>query len=484
MNRRAVQQAAAWYFSASQLSNAEDCIRIWAWEKICGLVEPSGPAAALGTETHFVLEGWLGKGTPPNPHTRVGQIAIPGLRHLPYPGPELEIEREFHVRIGDFHYRGKVDVGFVDATGMPWVIDHKTTGDFCWKLTPEDLLNNIQGLMYAKQALDRYGVDEVHLRWVYYHSRKPFKSEPTDLRVTRAQVDQRWPVIDDLARKIDKVRLTVVDPLTLPPNTKSCSKYGGCPHIKRCNLTAQQSMSSIMTQQSIRERMQSRVQQREQGTTPAAVPAVAPPANQPPPVPVAQPAPVAALPVAVQPAPVAAAPPVAVQPAPVAAAPPVAVQQVPVAVQPAPVAAAPPVAVQPAPVAAVPPVAVQPVQAAAVPPVAVAAPVAQFPPVQQQLPVAPQQVVPMNPPEQPPMEVQLSSTVTEEQVAPGARANEDEATAATPKTKKPRAKKPTGFIVEDRRTALLLSYIASVASGGPTELTAAHQFIATWYPET
>lgn len=433
MNKSALHRAAVWYFSASQLKNADSCLRLWAWEQICGIREPSAAAAALGTDVHTVLERWLLNGVPPNPFERVGEIANAGLHLLPIPGPELEIEREFKIKIGNHHYRGKVDVGFVDQAGVPWVIDHKTTSDFGWMLTPDLLIDDVQALLYAKDALDRYGVDQVHLRWVYYLTRKPHAAKVSEIRITRTEVDERWPVIDELVTQLNQIHRTVTDPLTLTPNAKSCAKYGGCPHIQRCNLTPEERITSIMTQVDLRARIQGRVASRSPNQTPAAVATTEVPANR------AHQEQVTLNPQmsATQ----------TVQTAPTS--PPVQTQMVP-SVQ----AAYPPVHMVPAPEPQA------PIPANYVP--------------------QPQQI---NPPEQPTRAVQLSNVVEYDAAGPRTRANEQEASASAKEIKTRVKKTDTGFVIKDRRTALVLVHAAAASSGDPALVNTALQAVLAMYQE-
>jgi len=269
MDTPAAHLAAPWYFSATQLKRADLCIRAWAWEKICGFIEPPGAAAKFGQDVHSVLEGWLSQGRALNQYRPTGKVAFEGLKWLPPPGPELEVEREFKIRIGKFHYRGFVDLGFMNGDGVPWVIDHKTTRDFMWALSVEALQNDIQALIYAKEAVDRYDTDRVHLRWVYYRTTEPFTSRITETTMTRQDIDCRWPIIDELAAETDKVRLTVLNPLELPPNANACAAFGGCPHQHRCNLSPREKRKSIMAQQdkkALLQRMQERKQNRDAAT--------------------------------------------------------------------------------------------------------------------------------------------------------------------------------------------------------------------------
>jgi len=407
---RQVASSAPWFYSASQLRTADLCLRKWAWEQIEGIREPPGAAARFGQNVHSVLERWLKNGQALDQFSKEGQVAFEGIPWLPPPGPELEVERKFHIQVGDFFYRGFVDLGFLNSDGVPWVVDHKTTRDFMWQLSIDDLMNDIQGLLYAKEALDRYQVDVVHLRWVYYLTTKPYRSRVTECHMTRDDIDRRWGVIDDLARETDKVRLTVVNPLDLPPNAKACAAYGGCPHQQRCNLTPREIRKSIMAQnekKTLLERMKNRAQTRG-ASTPAAKPT--PSAKQT-----------------------------------------NAKRNMSVVPDPAPTAASTQTKKSKEQSDYEKFLAWQRSQEGG-----------------EEVPEETAAEPKVNPPEQPEREVQLSSELNEErQGRTTTRASEGEATATAPKTttRKPRTTKPKGFVIDDQRTANLLLICAAVMSG-------------------
>ena len=102
-------------------------------------------------------------GLPPDPDTQTGRIFIPGIPLLPAPSPDLKLEHKF--KNNDF--RGFIDV-FAPGANPPLVIDHKTTKNFRWALTPENIHEDFQAIIYANQAMRETGADTVALRWVYY----------------------------------------------------------------------------------------------------------------------------------------------------------------------------------------------------------------------------------------------------------------------------------------------------------------------------
>lgn len=264
-----IHRVTPYLYSASQLNTYDLCPRKWGWEYVAGFRPPPGPAAELGIRVHKILERWLSKGIPPDKRTVEGRIALPGLEFLPLPGPSLSVEDKFVIQVGDFHYRGFKDLEFIEEETGLWIVDHKTTGDFIWQKTEDDLLHDVQAMLYAKEALDRVGVDEAMLMWLYYRTRNTPKARPTYLQVNRDQVESGFEIIHDLTAELDRVRLQVVDARELPINPNACAAFGGCPHQHRCNLSPRDKRKAIMAQaekkESIKERMQARFNKKAKG---------------------------------------------------------------------------------------------------------------------------------------------------------------------------------------------------------------------------
>lgn len=261
LKEQAANSAKYYYYSASQLDKFALCNRKWAWEYLAGHREPAGPAAELGTRVHKVLEKWLSKATPINLRTTEGKIAAPGLDELPLPSPRLEVEDSFQIRIGKFHYRGQIDLSYRSKQG-PWVVDHKTTGDFIWQKTEKVLRTDIQAILYAKVALDKYPDAEfVYLKWVYYRTRKP-AVRVTKLKLSRDYVEKEFEKIEALTREADRYRLNVVNPMDVPFNPKACGAFGGCPHVKRCGLKPIERMKARMAQEAKKQTLAEKMKDR------------------------------------------------------------------------------------------------------------------------------------------------------------------------------------------------------------------------------
>ena len=271
--------------SASQAETYALCARKWGWRYLDGIRSPPGPAQALGDRVHKVLEAWLRDGTAPDPLTKEGAIATAGLHLLPAPRT-VRVEGEFGLEMGATRWIGYKD--FQSLTGTrPLVGDHKTTGDFRWMKTPEELRTNYQAALYAADAMHRTGADACDLTWVYYRTRGAPAAKRVHLRVTRSDVAPTLERLVTLASEMSALEAGGCKAMDLPPNASACGAFGGCEHVDRCNLSPGERMQSHMSQAERLAGLLSRVQGAKGINPPAPAPEPAAPAPSPEPAPAA-----------------------------------------------------------------------------------------------------------------------------------------------------------------------------------------------------
>lgn len=275
------QNPNTWVFSASQLKTWQACQRKWAWSAIHKIRE-ANKYAQRGTECHARIEAWLKEGVAPG-EDHYGKVVRAGLKHLP-PPRTARIEREFTlVSDGGISYRGFIDVDYFDPKlSRPVIFDHKTTTDFKWALSVDDLKDDIQGLIYANEALRFHGADLVDLRWVYYRDTpKSPAAKVVSATVDKAEAKRKLNLIDQTAFEIKAIGLRASHALELTANPLACSQYGGCPHRDRCGLTDEERLGAIMEQSSIREKLlrntngQTKAHEADKVQTPASAPSEA-----------------------------------------------------------------------------------------------------------------------------------------------------------------------------------------------------------------
>jgi hypothetical protein len=303
--------------SVSQCETYSHCARKWGWAYLEGF-KGSNAFAQFGTEVHKQLENWLTTGAY-NPHTEAGKVAESGFHHWPAPRtPGVKVEVSLghdpntplmkdaqwvrHTTVdGEEWAYGYVGFQDVDAPtpampgddktvreedgphGVKWgdlfgrppgsvmVGDHKTTTDFRWAKTQDDLLNDLQASVYALAAMDRHNVDVVLLQWVYYRTRGAKKSHVVRAVMPRALAE------DVVRRKGDAVALQILQhrltpgtrALDLVPNPSACEDYGGCVHRERCNLSSNDALKGKFAHMNLKEKMLARLRAKEGGTDPS-----------------------------------------------------------------------------------------------------------------------------------------------------------------------------------------------------------------------
>lgn len=274
--------------SASQVSTFELCPRKWAFLKIEKLEDPPSRFAKFGTKTHAHLEDWfLHRRLPPQ--TKEGRAARAILRHLPPPQtPGIDVEHEIGIVVGGVRFKGFIDVRILNRDPRPLVSDHKTTGDLKWAKSPDDLPNDVQATLYALDTMNAAGCDAVDLQWTYA-TRDRARSLPVLRTVTRAEIEPRIAKTAQAAGAMKQLFETQTPALSIEPNAAGCEAFGGCPFRNRCNLSPQERMRSIMSQEEHSNFLNRLREQKSNGAS--APPAVNPPEAEAAPTPEPEPEP-------------------------------------------------------------------------------------------------------------------------------------------------------------------------------------------------
>lgn len=234
--------------SATQIGNYQSCKRLWWFQYVLGLKTKQKATAALGEMVHSFLERYLTDGTLPDPAHPAGQVANLGLHLLPKPRTvAVELNMKEHPAndlrfAGDIAVSGKVDV-VIPTVPVPEVADHKTSGNLAYAKTAQDLLTDPQIIIYCAFVLklmefvgfprsDVTGIKGTH---IVYPTKGRFTTAiktSTDV-MSRDHVLGEWESIDVTVREMKKTAL-LTKPGDVEPTLKSCSKYGGCDFLKKC----------------------------------------------------------------------------------------------------------------------------------------------------------------------------------------------------------------------------------------------------------
>jgi len=310
-------------FSATQVDTFRLCKRKWAWRYLDGIESEPHPSAQLGTEVHAQLEGWLREGKMLDMSTRAGLIAMSSLHLLPSP-KSCDVERPFLIELFGFRFRGFKDFERgpeIHRSNGTWISgfvgDHKTSTDpNKWGKTAEDLRNDTQAILYAAEHLHRFEAPSVELHWNYLRTSGSPKATPV-LDGTWERDDEgnavwtsngRRPVITrgecepvlertynaakemaaicaqasakDAEGALHEVQVLPPHALSLEPNAAACQAFGGCPHIERCNLSANDKIRSLFKmndKEALLAKMANNPQLPPAGPPAATAPAINPP---------------------------------------------------------------------------------------------------------------------------------------------------------------------------------------------------------------
>ena len=243
--------------SASQITTFRDCKRLWFYQSIMGLPTPQRASAALGEAVHTQLEKYLDDGTQPDA-SQAGRIAKAGLHLNPKPGtvwtevsmsgknrdrkdvPEDEVPVPGgmpRLIIAGTPINGYIDVLDVSAN-KPVVLDHKSTSSLDWAKTKQELVEDVQMVIYGSYALDvcaSMGVDAnvVEAGHIVYLTKGAPYAQRTTVDLTREHLASERKKI---AATIEEMKDVAKErtPATVSGEASVCSKYGGCHFKDKC----------------------------------------------------------------------------------------------------------------------------------------------------------------------------------------------------------------------------------------------------------
>lgn len=231
--------------SPSQIKTYHEiCPRRWWYERHRPRVPQ--PSAEFGDRTHALLEHWLQRGITPEQSAPPEQAleaatATSGLGLIPPPA-HAEVEIRFAFAFGGATYSGRVDFAAYYARGAYVLIgDHKTIGDLRHAKTEDDLLEDPQRIIYSYWAAQRYRVETVGARWVYYQRATPRRKARARAVEFAERSDMIAERMEDLHKRrslpIVQARRDDLGPGALPRNLSSCSLFPphGCPYREECH---------------------------------------------------------------------------------------------------------------------------------------------------------------------------------------------------------------------------------------------------------
>lgn len=180
-------------------------------------------------------------------------VALAGLKHLPRPEdirPE-DVEREMLIRLPELPVPvyGRIDLVEPEATykradgttrPRPRVTDHKSTSNFKYLKTPDELYGNPQSIIYSMDlALRLQAEGRPDSPQAFRHIAYRAGRASPDSRTAETFYDCRQEVIDLFHESIvpDVVSMAADlhrQPIDVEPNLDACGDYGKCPHRGEC----------------------------------------------------------------------------------------------------------------------------------------------------------------------------------------------------------------------------------------------------------
>ena len=247
--------------SATQIDTFEHCKRQWAWERIAKIPREQTKYAAKGEALHLIAENYLRDGKAP-PTNGIGKIFMAGIKHLPAPGVGI-VEGPFlwEPKGVLFALSGKIDLVHTEDK-LLIVTDHKSTSDFKWMKKKDELQNGIQPVIYLSYVTSIMECEEIGAKWVYYltNEKRP-ASRAIFFVLTAKELKKKFQRICLIGDEMVSLLEKKPDVTTLPFNLEWCDAYGGCPYRDKCVFTPEQRMRSIMTQLSLKEKLEIRAKQ-------------------------------------------------------------------------------------------------------------------------------------------------------------------------------------------------------------------------------
>lgn len=233
----------------------EGCQRKWAFKYLSKKPDPAGPAAAAGKKLHTYLEQYLTKGDIPFGDDQESVTARAMIKHLQAiaPYPQKRVEEPFTFEFEGLKWRGIKDLVFRDGNTLV-LHDHKSTSKLEWAKTKEDLLSDVQSIIYARHGFEE--ADEVRLEWLY-GTREPKPAIlPVLVDITYDQVLAALPPIIAAGKRILELYEEKPDPNTLEPNLLMCKAFNDCPfwNTRDCDLTLIQRGAAIMRHFNLKEK--------------------------------------------------------------------------------------------------------------------------------------------------------------------------------------------------------------------------------------
>lgn len=232
--------------SPSQLVAIDRCPRRWWFESVVQLRLPDSKRQNFGHALHKVcaaalagqpvLKGW-DDGLTDEEVERCLELRDRALqKNVLIPRPNLRIEHDFRMPIGEQEIHGVIDSLDLDS---PRIIieDHKSIASAQWGYDEQKLINDIPMMAYAGYAFTQTDKEEAVLRHNQFISDRRDVRE-VEVTVSKADVRRFWGrrIIPAL-KKMEAVKTIELwsDVEGHDRKSDACTIYGGCPFMSICH---------------------------------------------------------------------------------------------------------------------------------------------------------------------------------------------------------------------------------------------------------
>lgn len=259
--------------SASQIENYVKCPRAWFFSSVMRAPRPQTGSQALGSSYHLIMEKVpKGLAFPSREDTnateeewdKAVQMANQTLPLLPK-DPGGLIKREYGIQMETYEggpiFKGYIDLALPPGIGWPAFLipaneaiigDYKTTSDFRYMKTPEELASSIQMMSYAKWAITEgpgglvnpaEGPLPEHVRLLHIYARTRGAINRSSIRessavVSAPQIEDFWGKTLDIVRVMQSTAscTNAEDVEAKGALNGHCEAYGGCQFRDKCGL--------------------------------------------------------------------------------------------------------------------------------------------------------------------------------------------------------------------------------------------------------
>lgn len=224
--------------SASQIKNWQTCARRWWFEKVAGFQPEQTPQQAQGELIHHGLEQHLKHGAPlANESSKRAVELINAPRKLLLLS-EYPRNYKLDLTAANVPVKGRIDLldlNPIRTKKTLRILDFKTAGSFDYNKTEEELARDVQMMIYAKWAFQRFDIQYVQAAHIYIHKKQTAAKIVETEGLDEGHVSGVFQHVEAL---VDQMQTTAAqaDHNQVEKDESACYAYGKrCPFFDECH---------------------------------------------------------------------------------------------------------------------------------------------------------------------------------------------------------------------------------------------------------